>query len=191
MFWCCSCHETKAKKKENERKREKQGIERKQKRKTRRKKKRKEQERDREREIERGGGQKRLRRNKGRHPKINTKCPFLGGKKTRFFVCNLKGKERKGTNKTEQKNIKTQKYQKMSFSAINQIFLLFLVGVQNFPVLTTWPKKRAPRKHYKNRGFSKAIFGQKTKPRNSNYHFCLFLLFQQQNTKISWNLHFV
>ena len=33
----------------------------------------------------------------------------------------------------------------MSFSVISQLFLLFLVGVQNFPFLTTWPKKRAPK----------------------------------------------
>ena len=52
----------------------------KQKRKTRRKKERKEQERDRESELEKGGGQKRLRRNKGRHSKISKECPFLGGK---------------------------------------------------------------------------------------------------------------
>ena len=51
---------------------------------TRRKNKRKEQERDREREIEKGGGQKRLRRNKGRHSIINKKWPVLG-RKTSFF----------------------------------------------------------------------------------------------------------
>ena len=45
---------------------------------------------------------------------------------------------KQGTNK------KTQKYQKRNFSVISQIFLLFLVGVQNFVFLTTWPKKRAP-----------------------------------------------
>ena len=49
----------------------------------------------------------------------------------------------------------------MSFSVISENFLLFWVGVQNFLFLTTWPKKRAPKKHYKNRGFSKLIFGKK------------------------------
>ena len=36
-----------------------------------------------------------------------------------------------------------------------------------------------------------ATFGQKKhKSRNSSYHdFCIFLLFQQQKTKISWNPH--
>ena len=33
----------------------------------------------------------------------------------------------------------------MSFSVISENFLLFWVGVQNFPFLTTWPKKRAPK----------------------------------------------
>ena len=88
-------------KKEKERKRQKQGTKRKLKRKTRRKEKGQEQERDREREIGKGGGQKRLRRNKGRHSKINKKCPFLGGKQV-FSV--LKSKERKG-NKKKQKTI--------------------------------------------------------------------------------------
>ena len=73
----------KAKKKEKERKREKQGIKRKQKKHKKEDKKKRtrerERERDREREIEKGGGKKMLRRNKGRHSKINKKCPFLGG----------------------------------------------------------------------------------------------------------------
>ena len=34
-----------------------------------------ERERKRKKKIEKGGGQKRLRRNKGRHSKINKKCP--------------------------------------------------------------------------------------------------------------------
>ena len=56
------------------------------KRKTRRKTERKEQERDREREIEKVGGQKRLRRNKERHSKINKKLPFVKGKKQVFSM---------------------------------------------------------------------------------------------------------
>ena len=79
------------------------------------------------------------------------------------------------------------------------IFFFFLVGVQIFPFLTTWPKKRAPKKHYKNRGFSnpffgkqscvtkRPFFGQKNKSRDSSYRFffCLSLLFQQNNTKLA------
>ena len=60
-------------------------------------------ERARERKIEKGGGPKKLRRNKGRHSKINKKCPSLGGKQGFFFV--LQSKERKGT-KTNQKKKK-------------------------------------------------------------------------------------
>ena len=45
-----------------------------------------ERERDRERGIKKGGGQKRLRRKKGRHSKINQKCPFLGGKEGFFSI---------------------------------------------------------------------------------------------------------
>ena len=75
-----------------------------------------------------------------------------------------------------------------------QAFLLFW-EVQNFPSLTTWPKKRAPPKHYKNMGFSKAcleknhmrhetaILHQKTNPEIPVIiFFCLFSC-QQQNKK--------
>ena len=51
------------------------------------------------------------------------------------------------TKKTKKKQEK--KYSKMSVSVISENFPLFWVGVQNFPFLTTWPKKRAPKKHYK------------------------------------------
>ena len=84
----------------------------------------------------------------------------------------------------------------MSFSVISENFLLFWVGVQNFPFLTTWPKKRAPKKHYKNSGFSKlffwkthmrhetAIFGpKKLNFINSSYHFFLPVFFSLNNRK--------
>ena len=64
-----------------------------------------ERERDREREIEKGGGQKRLRRNKGRHSKRNKKCPFLGGKQGFLSLEAKKGKG-KDKNKTKQKRNK-------------------------------------------------------------------------------------
>ena len=64
-------------------------------------KKGQEEERDRERKIEKGGGQNKLRRNKGRHSKINKKCPFLGGK--RVFCITKQRKERK---KNKQKKSK-------------------------------------------------------------------------------------
>ena len=62
--------------------------------------------------------------------------------------------------KKREKNKKKQKILKNELSVISENFLLFWVGVQNFPFLTTWPKKRAPKKHYKNRGFSKLFFGK-------------------------------
>ena len=46
----------------------------------------------------------------------------------------------------------------MSFSIINQIFLIFWWVSKNSLFLTTWPRKHAPPKHYKNRGFSTPIF---------------------------------
>ena len=69
-------------------------------------------------------------------------------------------KKQKKKKKKEKETRKNKKYSKMSFSVISENFLLFWVGVQNFPFLTTWPKKRAPKKHYKNRGFSKLFFGK-------------------------------
>ena len=96
-------------------------------------------ERDREREIEHVGGQKRLRRNKGRHSKINNKCPSWG--KTVFFQLEAKKEKQK-------KQKKTQKYQQWAFQ-LSVIFFFSLVGVQHFPFLTTWPTKGAPQEHSK------------------------------------------
>ena len=76
------------------------------------------------------------------------------------------------------------------------MFPFFLVAFQIFPFLTPCPKRRAPQKHYKNRGFrpffgkadvrhETAIFGpQKPKFINFSYQFVFacFLLFQQQKT---------
>ena len=93
----------------------------------------------------------------------------------------------------------------MSFSVISQKFLIFWWVSKNFPFLTTWPRKRAPPKHYKNRGFSTPIFEKqlcatkrpfldkkKRKFINSSYHF--FLPFSSlsttKNTKICRNHYF-
>ena len=56
-------------------------------------------------------------------------------------------KEKKGSPKKKQ-----QKHQKIAFQ-LSVKFFLFWVAFQNFPFLTPWPRKRAPKKHYKNRGF--------------------------------------
>ena len=101
--------------------------------------------------------------------------------------------------KTRKKRGKTRtnkKYSKMSFSAISQNFP-FWVGVQNFPFLTTWPKKRAPPKHHKigvsaNFVLKKTyasrnglFWTKKTKSRNSSYHLFMpiFFSFNHKNTK--------
>ena len=81
----------------------KKGIQRKQKRQEERKKEKN--TRETEREIEKGGGQKRLRRNTGRHSKINKNVLFLGGKQVFFLLRAKKGKE------------KTQKQKKGGFRA--------------------------------------------------------------------------
>ena len=99
-------------------------------------------------------------------------------------------------NKKIKQNRKTKKYRKMSFSVISQKFLIFWWVSKSSLFLTTWPRKRAPPKHYKNRGFSTPIFekqlcitkrpflDKKNKSRNSNYHFCLFsYLSTTKNTK--------
>ena len=58
----------------------------------------------------------------------------------------------------KEKKQKDTKIQKRAF----QLSVNFLVfgGCPTFPFLTTWPKKRAPKKHSKNRGISKAFFEQ-------------------------------
>ena len=72
-------------KNKEERKGNKETETRKQTRKTGRNKERKEEERHREKAIEKGGGPKKLRINKGRHSNINKKMPFSRGKKQGFF----------------------------------------------------------------------------------------------------------
>ena len=98
--------------------------------------------------------------------------------------------------KTNKEHVKTQKYQKKGFSVISQNFL-FWGGVQKFPFLTTWPRKRAPKEHYKNWGFSKAFWKNSYASRNGHFwtkkpypeipdhFFGSFLLFQQQKTQNS------
>ena len=67
--------------------------------------------------------------------------------------------KKKQTKKTKKKKKKrspqktTAKTPKNSFSVISQIFPFFWVAFQNFPFLTSWPRKPEPKKHYKNRGF--------------------------------------
>ena len=114
----------------------------------------------------------------------------------------LKPSKKTNTNKKKkQKKRKKKKHKipKNELFSYQSNFSFFLVGVQNFPFLTTWPKKRAPKKHYKNRGFSKAFFekqicvtkrpflDKKTQIQKFQLSFfCLFLLFATtKNTKLA------
>ena len=104
-------------------------------------------------------------------------------------------KTKKQTKKT--KNERKSKKRKNTKKRAFQLSVNFFGGggVQKLPFLTTWPRKRAPPKHYKNRGFSLFFFEKsyasrnghfwtkKPKSRNSSYNFFLpFFLFQQQKT---------
>ena len=68
----------------------------------------------------------------------------------------------KKSNKKNKKNpIKTQKHKhtpKRAFQLSVKYFFYFWWVSKISLLLTTWPKKRAPKKRYKNRGFSKAFF---------------------------------
>ena len=117
-----------------------------------------------------------------------------------------KKKPNKKTKKKKKRSPKKkqQKYQKVAFQ-LSVKFFLFWVAFQNFPFLTPWPRKRAPKKHYKNRGFRAFFFGKQMcvtkrpfldqkKPKfiNFSYHFFLpiFFLSKTKNTKICWNPYF-
>ena len=69
-------------------------------------KRERERERDRERRIEQVGGQKKLRRNEGRHSKINKNASFQG--KNIFLMRSKERNQKKNKNKTNKTN-KTNK----------------------------------------------------------------------------------
>ena len=123
--------------------------------------------------------------------------------KTQKHKNKKRNKENKRKNKKKQEKKKPQKkqqkYPKISFSVISQMFLFFWVAFQNFPFLTPWPRKRAPKKHYKNRAFRAFFFLLESRCASRNGHFwtkktkihkfqlsfffAYFLLFQQQKTQ--------
>ena len=126
---------------------------------------------------------KQPKKNKTKKTKTNKEPPRLTLKHSK------KNKKRK--KKGKQKQEKPKNTQKWAFQLSVKIFL-FWGGVQNFPFLTTWPKKRAPPKHYKNRGFSnlfleenicvmkRPFLDQKPKIQKFQYHFFWLLSFLQQ-----------
>ena len=117
---------------------------------------------------------------------------------------NKKNKTKKNTKKNQKKTktkkekVKNTKIPKKELFSYQSKFSFFDRVSKNCLFLTPWPRKRAPQKHYKNRGFSlfffgkevmrheTAIFGQK-KPKfiNSSYHFysCLFFSFKNKKHK--------
>ena len=84
-----------------------------------------------------------------------------------------------------------------------QSFFSSLVGVQNFPFLTTWPKKRASPKHYKI-GFQQSIFWKtdvrretaifrpkKPKPEFQLSFLPILFFSTRKHTNIGWNPYFL
>ena len=67
-----------------------------------------------------------------------------------------KKKLKKNKEKEKKQKSKNTKIPKNRSSIISEN-VLFLGGCPKIAVLTTWPRKRAPKKHNKNRGFSKAF----------------------------------
>ena len=81
-------------------------------------------------------------------------------------------KQKKKTKKNQKKKKKTrknQKYQKLAFQLSVKIFFFFWVAFENFPFLTPWPRKRAPKKHYKNRGFRPPFLENRCVSRNGRF----------------------
>ena len=64
-------------------------------------------------------------------------------------------KENKGKNK---KKTKIPKKELFSYQSIFSFIFWCVSKISLF--LTTWPKKRAPKRHYKNRGFGNPFFGK-------------------------------
>ena len=105
-----------------------------------------------------------------------------------------KEKKEKKEKKRSPPKKKQQKHQKIAFQ-LSVKFFLFWVAFQNFPFLTSWPGKRAPRKHYKNRGFRAFFFGKQLcvtkrpfwtkKPKIYKFQlsFCLPIFFSFNNQK--------
>ena len=111
--------------------------------------------------------------------------------------------KQKKTKKTKKKKTKKHKNTKKELFSYQSIFFFF-GGCPKFPFLTTWPKKRAPKKHYKNRGFSKAFFWKQLcvtkrpfldqKTQNQKFQLSFFFAFSSlsttKTTKIGWNPYF-
>ena len=111
---------------------------------------------------------------------------------------NKKQNKEKKKKKKAKKKKKQQKYPQNSFSVISQVFPFFLLAFQNFLLLTPWPKKRAPKKHYKNRVsafffekqmcVTKRPFLDQQKPKFINSNYLFFCLFSSLSTTKNLNI---
>ena len=131
-------------------------------------------------------------------PHLTLKPSKKNPKKTRNKKQKKTNKQKNKQTKKERKS-KNPKIPKKELFSYQSKFSFFLGGgVQKLPFLTTWPRKRAPPKHFQNRGFSlfflknvmrheTAIFG----PKNPSpeipviIFFCLFSLSTTKNTQTS------
>ena len=123
---------------------------------------------------------------------------------------NKKKKKKEKKKKTKENKQKTQKYPKKNNAFQLSVIFSFLGGCPKFPffkVFDNLAKKRAPTKHYKNRGFSNPFFGKQfwvtkrpfldNKKPNPEIPVIIFLflpfssLATTKNTRISWNPYFI
>ena len=125
-----------------------------------------------------------------------------------------KTKTKKETKKTKEKTKKTRKKRSPQKNSKNTQKLAFQLSVSNFSFfwwlfkislfLTPWPRKRAPKKHYKNRGCRAFFLESRCASRNGHFWtkktkihkfqlslFCLFSsISTTKNPKHCWNPYF-
>ena len=130
--------------------------------------------------------------------------PHLTLKPSKKTTKNKNKNKMKKMKRMKKKGKRTRQTKKWAFQLSVMIFFFGGVSRNSF-FLTTWPRKRAPPKHYKigvsAYQFLKNSYGsrnghfwtKKPKSRNSSYHF--FWLFSSlsitKNTKICWNPIFI
>ena len=192
--------ERQRRKKKKERDKNKEPKESKKERQEGRKKEKKTSERQRKRNRKRGRPKK-AKGERKRNTENKQKNALFWGKSKVVFCIKEPKKTKNKTTKTnkeglgsgEEPNKKQQKYQKIAFQ-LPVKFFFFWVGVQISFFLTTWPKKRSPPKHYKNRGFrpffwkadmrhKTAIFGPKNQNHKIQLSFFLPIFFSFDNQK--------
>ena len=90
--------------------------------------------------------------------------------KTRKNIKKTNKKNKQKKNQKKKQKLKKHKNTKKRAFQLSVKISLFWGGVfQKLPFLTTWPRKRAPPKHYKNRGFSTPILKNSYASRNGHF----------------------